>query len=207
MFEALGQLVGTRLMARDGEIGTVTDLYFDPIGWTVRYLAIDTGDWRENDRWLLVSPSALMSVDWKRNELPSTITKRGVERSSPIEAETPPWPSEKPEALIEVPPVSRQDQAPAPDASGNPHLLCARQAIRYDVEAPDGGIGRILDLLVDGEAWVVCYLVVDSTNGKRHRDLVAPLWIERVAPREKKAYVDVPRTVARASAAPLHVAH
>ncbi|MEP7246109.1 MAG: PRC-barrel domain-containing protein [Gammaproteobacteria bacterium] len=38
-------LKGSRVRASDGEIGKVTDVYFDDEDWVVRYLVVDTGDW------------------------------------------------------------------------------------------------------------------------------------------------------------------
>ncbi len=45
MFMNLRDIEGYRLSARDGEIGHVTDLYFDDECWAVRYLVVATGSW------------------------------------------------------------------------------------------------------------------------------------------------------------------
>ena len=44
--------------ATDGDIGTVEDVYFDDLSWTVRYLVVDTGTWL-SDRKVLLSPASL----------------------------------------------------------------------------------------------------------------------------------------------------
>ena len=48
-------LKGTTIAAKDGEIGSVQDLYFDDLTWTVRYLVVDTGTWLPG-RQVLISP-------------------------------------------------------------------------------------------------------------------------------------------------------
>jgi len=36
---------GLTIAATDGDIGSVNDLYFDDLSWTIRYLVVDTGTW------------------------------------------------------------------------------------------------------------------------------------------------------------------
>ena len=52
---------GLTVEARDGEIGTVTDLLFDDAGWSVRYLAVDTGGWLSG-RQVLLTPDAVEAI-------------------------------------------------------------------------------------------------------------------------------------------------
>ena len=48
-------LKGCKLHGLDGEIGKVTEFYFDDRHWTIRYLVADTGNWL-TDRQVLISP-------------------------------------------------------------------------------------------------------------------------------------------------------
>ncbi len=52
-------LKGKRVRARDGEVGSVDDVYFDDERWVVRYLVVDTGDWLPGRR-VLVSPASVV---------------------------------------------------------------------------------------------------------------------------------------------------
>ena len=45
MLRRASELTGYTLGARDGEIGTVGDFYFDDQSWTVQYLVAHTGSW------------------------------------------------------------------------------------------------------------------------------------------------------------------
>ena len=36
---------GYAIEASDGRVGTVSDLLFEDVGWVVRWLVVDTGNW------------------------------------------------------------------------------------------------------------------------------------------------------------------
>jgi uncharacterized protein YrrD len=38
-------LKGLMIRAKDGELGTVDQFYFDDETWAIRYLAVETGGW------------------------------------------------------------------------------------------------------------------------------------------------------------------
>jgi uncharacterized protein YrrD len=46
------------VLASDGEIGKVKEIYFDDDRWVVRYLVVDTGGWLTR-RHVLISPHAV----------------------------------------------------------------------------------------------------------------------------------------------------
>ena len=43
MLWALSDISGYSVHARDGDLGTVRDMYFDDVDWRVRYLAVSGG--------------------------------------------------------------------------------------------------------------------------------------------------------------------
>jgi uncharacterized protein YrrD len=55
MLKNSGILKGFAIHATDGELGAVSDLYFDDDSWTIRYLTVDTGGWLGGRR-VLISP-------------------------------------------------------------------------------------------------------------------------------------------------------
>jgi sporulation protein YlmC with PRC-barrel domain len=57
MFRPFSKLGGHRLHATDGEIGSVSDLYFSDNTWDVRYLVVDIGSWLAGRTVLLVPQS------------------------------------------------------------------------------------------------------------------------------------------------------
>jgi len=70
----------------------------------------------------------------------------------------------------------------------------------YHIEAGDGEIGHVDDLVIDDETWEIRYLIVNTSNwwaGKKV--LLSPLWIERVSWSERKVVIDLTREAIKRS--------
>jgi sporulation protein YlmC with PRC-barrel domain len=70
---------------------------------------------------------------------------------------------------------------------GEAHLQTATAVMGYAMQAEDGEIGHVKDVLVDDRAWAIRYLVVDTEEwwgGKTV--LVSPAWLARVTWDESK---------------------
>ena len=64
----------------------------------------------------------------------------------------------------------------------DPHLRDCKVVMNYHVQATDGDIGHIQDLLVDEETWAIRYIIVDTSNWwPGHQVLIAPQWIRNVS--------------------------
>jgi hypothetical protein len=74
--------------AADGDVGQVTDLYFDDHAWTIRYLIVDTGSWL-SERKVLISPISIQTPDWPTHRLPVAITREQVKHSPAIDTDKP----------------------------------------------------------------------------------------------------------------------
>ena len=63
----------------------------------------------------------------------------------------------------------------------DPHLRSSKVVLTYNVEASDGDIGHVEDMLVDEETWAIRYIVVNTSNWwLGHQVLIAPQWIQDV---------------------------
>ena len=105
MLRSTKQLKGYTLRATDGELGKVSDLYFDDQDWTVRYLVADTGGWLTG-RLVLISPRSLGTADPTGEALQVSLTQEQIEKSPPT---------------TEDQPVSRQYEAEFHDYYGYPY--------------------------------------------------------------------------------------
>jgi hypothetical protein len=66
--------------------------------------------------------------------------------------------------------------------------------IGYHIQATDGEIGHVEDLIADDDSWVIRYMVVDTRNWLPGRSvLVSPAWIGEVSWASRKVYVDMSR--------------
>ena len=88
MLLSLDDLKQYAIHATDGEVGRVKDFYFDDLGWTIRYLVVDTGSWLMG-RQVLISPMAVGKPNWNYKTLPVDITQEMVKNSPDINTDKP----------------------------------------------------------------------------------------------------------------------
>lgn len=79
---------GATITARDGDVGSIDDVYFDDQHLTVRYLVVDTGGWL-NHRRVLISPYSVRTDASTESQIHVDLTRSQVENSPPIEADEP----------------------------------------------------------------------------------------------------------------------
>ena len=213
MLRTASHLKGASIAATDGEIGSVHDLYFDDLTWTIRYLVVDTGTWLPG-RQVLISPRSVRSAP-NQDRVPVALTKEQVKGSPSIDTEKPverqyeeeysqyygypyywsgpyrwgatPYPGEGP--LSEARATSAM-----PPSGGNPSIRSVRNVTGYYIEAVDGDIGHVEDFLVDDREWAIRYMIADTRNwwpGKKV--IISPEWINRVSWPDSRVYVDMSR--------------
>lgn len=74
MFTYANELIGTMLVAADGELGKVKDIYFEDREWGVQYLVVDTGSWPFNEKLLVLPLDAALQFS-ERKVLRSSLDK------------------------------------------------------------------------------------------------------------------------------------
>jgi sporulation protein YlmC with PRC-barrel domain len=162
MLHKVKDLQGDAIVAADGEVGSVDDLYFDDEGWDVRYLVVNARRWIPGRKYLL-SPVA-------------------IDRDRPLT-----------EGDIRVD-LTREQISRCPTVVSESHLRSSAEVIGYGIEATDGSIGRVADLVVDDETWAITDVLVDSRQwlpGKLL--LISPEVIERIDWPEKKVHLRLAR--------------
>ena len=218
---------GLTIAATDGDIGSVNDLYFDDLSWTIRYLVVDTGTWLPG-RQVLISPLSVRRVD---DKILVDLTRNQVQNSPPVEADKPVnrqqeeaiaryydqryyWEGPYHWGLLAYPGMPPVPPAPIPaDAmgeamaareretpSGDPTLRSSRDVTGYYIAALDGEIGHVDDFLVEDRAWAIRYLLVATRNwwpGKKV--LISPEWIKTVSWADSQVQVDLRRDEIKAA--------
>ena len=221
MLYRMEKLLGMSIGASNGQLGKVTDIYFDDRRWAVRYLVVETGDWLMG-RKVLISPMAVELIDWNEKLVRVRLSQQQVKGSPDIDT---------------AKPVSRQHElslldyygypdywtgtllwgaTPVPDISGvllpqalpaaaahshlDPHLRSLKEVIGYHLQATDASIGHLEDFLIDNGSWALRYVVVDTANWWLGMHVVIPpQWIQRLDWENEMVHVDVSReTVKRA---------
>jgi hypothetical protein len=80
------------------------------------------------------------------------------------------------------------------EPTGDPHLRSVEEIIGYKAGAVDGDAGEIEDLIVDDEAWVIRYLVVDTGGFLADRKvIIATDWITDISWEEARAHTSLKR--------------
>jgi hypothetical protein len=88
MLRSLNDLESYTIGATNGQVGQVTDFYFDDLSWTVRYLIVDTGTWLSS-RKVLISPISVREADWANRTLAVSISQEQVKNSPDIDTDQP----------------------------------------------------------------------------------------------------------------------
>lgn len=166
----LSALRGDRIEARDGAIGSLKDMYFDA-RWSVRYLAVDTGAWLP-DREVLISPTAIgeASEDAIRIELTCEQVKHAPSRASNA-ALTRQFEEELARRSDDP---SRRETDVEPIEPMAAQLCSAAEMVGYRIEAADGPLGHVEDLLIDESDWCIADMIVETRNWLPGRKVAVP---------------------------------
>lgn len=222
MLRSLKALDGFKIAATDGELGHVRDIYFDDEKWTVRYFEVDTGGWLSG-RMVLLSPAAVAGIDWDEDLLRVNLTRQQVQDSPGLDSALPvsrqhemalsryygtphywqgpflwgytgfpsmvdPIPWDPATDQLAGTPVDEQK------AEGDPHLRTKDEVLGYQIEAGDGGIGHLEDLLFNVDDWRIGLVVVATRDWLPGRHvLVSPSAIANVSWEEKTVRVHATR--------------
>lgn len=196
-------LVGFSITATDGELGRLTDFYFDDESWTVRYLVVDTGGWLSG-RKVLISPQSVTSAGWDSKTFHVNLTKEQVKASPDIDTDKPvsrqqevtlnryyPWSDYWAGTFwaggmgmpVMVPPAGQATAgSPKTDQQDmDPHLRSIKQVTGYTIKATDGDIGEVVDFLLDETSLKIDFFVVDTGNWLPGRKvLLSPGWLTNI---------------------------
>ncbi len=218
MLHRVDGLLGHGVLAGRERIGKLSDLYCDDRFWVARYLVVDTGRWLAGRR-VLVAPLHVAALRPGDEEVVLDLTPDEVRGSPGVDSELPVslqhrvdlarqalWaPRWEPTGLPLMglpPPPARLRARAARRAEGDPHLRSAAEVLEYGVEALDGEIGHLEDLILADEDWSVRHLVVDTRKWlPGRRVLLAVEWLARVDFPERRVHVDLTREQIRASPA------
>ncbi len=197
MLHRIKELRGKRLHASDGDIGHVTDVYFDDHTWAVRYLVVNTGSWLA-ERLVLLAPRALGTL--QDDGLRVNLTRAQIEKSPPVDTHKPVsrqyeieyyqyygwpiyWEGGPVAAMTGYPVVApapveqlQEEKTPGGHHRRLDHHLQSAQAVHgYQIDAKDGTLGHAADFLVDLHAWEIRDLLVASGTWFGGREMVIPI--------------------------------
>lgn len=205
MRRLLSNVRGMVLAAQDGQIGKVSDAYFDDVEWACRYVVVKTGSWL-NQREVLLTPHAVDRIDWGQAAIDVALTRQQIQRSPPLDADKPvsrqneidyfdyygypyywagphvwgPYPtamplSSKSAEALDSVAKVEIERREREREKFDPHLRSANEVAGYKLEARDDSVGAVEDLLFDEQDWTIRFLVVDTRKWLPGRHVVVPV--------------------------------
>ncbi|MGD8569715.1 MAG: PRC-barrel domain-containing protein, partial [Gammaproteobacteria bacterium] len=210
-----------RLIAADGEIGSINDIFFESEGWRIRYLLVDTGKWL-NSRKILISPIAIgmiheqdKSIDieltkWQLASSPAladskNITRQYEERYFRHFSWTPYWQAAESDRYA-VPAFMGKSSHTGSATWGHDHrnnLHSELEIKAFNIESRDnkaGNVGVVKQLVIDSYYWMVRYLLADTRDWLPSDSvLLSPDWIYDVDWAGNHVSVDLDRDVIRSA--------
>lgn len=189
MLHSARNLIGFTVLASDGDVGTIDDVYFDDERWVVRYLVVDTGGWLTG-RKVLLSPLSLRHADWDGRAVQMNLTRDQIESSPGIDTHMPVSRRQETELFrhygypyywagpyawgLSMYPVMldreeieqlqpEQKQAEALQGEDR-HLRSVSEVHGYTLHATDDTLGHLVDLLLDEEDWSIQLIVIDPRS-------------------------------------------
>jgi sporulation protein YlmC with PRC-barrel domain len=227
MLRSIKDLRGYAIHALDGMIGKVDDFYLDDENWNIRHLVVRTGNWLSGRR-VLISPMSVGRAGWMTRQLPVALTRAQVECSPDVDTIRLPSGRREPRefghygnpqywggaglwgmgaypgGLTTAGRVEEQLKAHRADATSTPvhcHLRSGNAVIGLDIQATDGPVGHLEDLLVDNHTWEITHLIVATGNWwDGHRVVVvSPRRATAVSWSEARVSVDLTRQAIRDS--------
>jgi hypothetical protein len=205
MLRSARSLRDYHVQGTDGNIGRVKDFLFDSQEWVVRYVVVDTSEWRPG-RTVLVIPDVVGPSSVEGQILPVSLTRAQVHGSPAIDADKP-VSRQREAALFEHygwPPYwgggHRVAREPAGDVNEQvdlatgavPSLHSMRHVDGYSIRALDGDGGRVEDFIIEDENWTIRDLVIDTRNWLHGKHvLVAPEWVAGIDAQDKTVALEL----------------
>src|ERR1043165_1552705 len=75
------ELQDYKILAKDGEIGHVEQLYFDDQTWTIKYVVVDIGNWLSG-RSVLISPAAIIETNPRGKNIHMALTRQQIQEGA-----------------------------------------------------------------------------------------------------------------------------
>lgn len=74
-------VIDYKIQAQDGEIGNIDDFIVEDGTWSIRYVAVDTGNWLLPGKKVLISLPWIKNIDWKQSKVFIDLSKEEVKES------------------------------------------------------------------------------------------------------------------------------
>jgi sporulation protein YlmC with PRC-barrel domain len=195
-------MISYRVQATDGLWGQVQDFCIEEGNWKVKYLVISDAPWPLPGAPVLIEPALAGTPDCARNVFPVSLSTGELSGSPALLRCRPDIPKEKeigryfgwPYEIPAVPPGSRTGGPDGTVYRPERFLRSADELIGYRVQASDGVVGRVSDLVADDRTWIVRYFIVRTGTWLPRKKVMIPSGrVIRISDRTDTVSVDMSR--------------
>jgi hypothetical protein len=209
------ELIKFKTRSKDNVIGTIYDMYFDDLTWTIQYMLINLRGSPENN-YELVSNNVFGKLNFPEKHLPLVIKLQGKDekvksdfadlpvksvlkpvRYSMVGIDFESMPIAEVENTINAKIMNHKESSEIL----NLHLRSLKGIFRYVIRTKNGDIGWFDDFLLETDDWNIKYMLVDTKNWLSNNEerLISLAWIEKIKWKENIVYLDMDKEVVRNS--------
>jgi uncharacterized protein YrrD len=201
MKQILSKVIGKTVETKDGKKGTVKDFLFDEKFWIIRYLEADFGDLFTSMK-VLVPKVFFSAPEWDKGRLQLELTEGEIEKCPKISEHLPVSRKYEEElykhydlqpywtgahmgpmtGFYPPRPISSPDNK-VKESELDTILRSFNEVEGYHVNALDGNLGHIEDIIVNDENWQITSVVIDTKNWLpwSKKVMIAVDWIESIS--------------------------
>jgi hypothetical protein len=212
MKRSVKEILSYRLTTTDNSSAGIKDILFDEQVWVLRYLEVDFGNIFKDKR-VLIPRVFLQEPEWEKEHFPVAISKDDIEKLPPLDKHLPVsreyeimlrkyfnldyyWiHANAGNAGIELfPPRPLQPPVKTDTREDVDSVLRSFREIKgYRIQARDGTLGHVEDLIVDDADWQIVFLIIDTKNWLPWSKKVVLLidWLEKIDYPEQKVYINL----------------
>ncbi|MGA1834516.1 PRC-barrel domain-containing protein [Rhizobium wenxiniae] len=164
-------LLGSPILAADGDAGTVSDILFDDQSLAIRWVVVRTASWLSEEQ-VLVMPQNLSRSEADPRIWETRLTNDDFRKAPPLEDDLPVSLQRLRDAKVGsgvspfriaplgMPPVVRPQSVQA----GDQHLRSISHVTGYDILADIGLVGRVANFIIALPEWTIAKIEISQSN-------------------------------------------
>jgi hypothetical protein len=174
-------ILGLGLVATDGPLGHVHDIYFDDQTGLVRHVVVSLG-WHPPGGKVMIDPVMLGMPDLERRTIAAAMTREEIRHSPRTKTDNPVYKQleERLRNFYEwaphwTPLSGEPEPEPEPRAEGDIHLRSVRHLHGYALKAGESVMGHLADFSLAPMAWRIELAVIEPVSNTLDYSRVIPI--------------------------------
>ena len=218
MLRKLNEIKGFTVQGTEEKLGESSDFYFDQDHFVLRYIVLETDGWLKKEQ-TLISTDEIEAIDYNKKEIKTAMTAEELENGPGIEKNQPIsklmeekvvkhydwplyWASSAPGGVPNIPAGTKmreklldfenltEEEKQEREEKLDSNLRSLNEISGYEIQAVDKSFGKVKDLFVDEEDWLIRYLLIDTRKILPSKKvIIAPEWIRHISWDRQQVFV------------------